>query len=135
MGSTTTRTGLPYPVGTDRVMDGDDAIKALAERLDGTTAAQASVPFAMAAGQSNVVISAATQGQVAVTFPAGRFTVIPAVQMSVNSAAASNMYALRMNAAPTTAGFTAVANIAASGSVTIPVAWLAVQMQSNNAYG
>jgi len=37
MGSTTTQ-GYPYPVGTDRVMDGDDAIKALAEALeaDGT---------------------------------------------------------------------------------------------------
>lgn len=30
----TTTNGLPYPVGTDRVMDGDDAIKALAEALD-----------------------------------------------------------------------------------------------------
>ena len=29
----TTASGLPYPVGTDRVMDGDDAIKALAEAL------------------------------------------------------------------------------------------------------
>ena len=26
--------GLPYPLGTDRVMDGDNAIKALAEALD-----------------------------------------------------------------------------------------------------
>jgi len=34
MGSTTTK-GYPYPVGTDRVMDGDDAIKALAEAIDG----------------------------------------------------------------------------------------------------
>lgn len=27
--------GFPYPVGTDRVADGDDAIKALAERVEG----------------------------------------------------------------------------------------------------
>lgn len=26
--------GLPYPVGTDLIMDGDDAIRALAERLE-----------------------------------------------------------------------------------------------------
>lgn len=26
--------GLPYPVGTDRVMDGDNAIQALAEAID-----------------------------------------------------------------------------------------------------
>lgn len=31
-GSTTN--GLPYPLGTDRLMDGDDAIKALAQALD-----------------------------------------------------------------------------------------------------
>jgi hypothetical protein len=29
-----TANGLPYPVGTDRVMDGDDAIKALAQAVD-----------------------------------------------------------------------------------------------------
>lgn len=33
MGGTTTH-GLPFPTGTDRVMDGDDAIKALAEAVD-----------------------------------------------------------------------------------------------------
>lgn len=33
MGSTTSK-GYPYPVGTDRVMDGDDAIKALAEAVN-----------------------------------------------------------------------------------------------------
>jgi hypothetical protein len=37
MGSTTTK-GYPYPVGTDRVMDGDDAIKALAEAVDSDSA-------------------------------------------------------------------------------------------------
>lgn len=30
----TTVGGLPYPVGTDKVVDGDDAIKALAEAVD-----------------------------------------------------------------------------------------------------
>ena len=33
MGSTTPH-GLPYPVGTDRIMDGDNAIQALAEAVD-----------------------------------------------------------------------------------------------------
>ena len=33
MGSTTTH-GFPYPVGTDRVMDGDNAIQALAQYTD-----------------------------------------------------------------------------------------------------
>ena len=34
MGSTTPAMKLPYPVGTDRVMDGDNAIQALAERIE-----------------------------------------------------------------------------------------------------
>jgi hypothetical protein len=34
MGGTTPISNLPYPLGTDRVMDGDDAIKALATALD-----------------------------------------------------------------------------------------------------
>lgn len=34
MGSTTSK-GYPFPVGTDRVMDGDDAIQALAEAING----------------------------------------------------------------------------------------------------
>jgi hypothetical protein len=38
MGSTTTSLALPYPVGTDRVMDGDNAMQALAERLDAVIA-------------------------------------------------------------------------------------------------
>lgn len=34
MGSQTTTWALPFPVGTDRVMDGDNAMQALAERVD-----------------------------------------------------------------------------------------------------
>lgn len=37
MGSTTA-SGYPYPVGTDRVMDGDNAIQALAEAVEATVA-------------------------------------------------------------------------------------------------
>lgn len=68
MGSATAN-GYPYPVGTDRVMDGDDAIKALAEAAD----AKAGIT---AAGQGSIV-GGATTGQLVVTFPAGRFAVAP----------------------------------------------------------
>lgn len=34
MGSTTPSLAIPYPVGTDRVMDGDNAMQSLAERVD-----------------------------------------------------------------------------------------------------
>jgi hypothetical protein len=44
MGSNTPN-GLPYPVGTDRVMDGDDAIKALALALD-TGSGWVAIPYA-----------------------------------------------------------------------------------------
>lgn len=135
MPSNTTRAGLPYPLGTDPVSDGDDAIKNLAARLDGSTGNVASVPYAMAAGQSNISIAAATQGQVAITFPAGRFSQAPVVQMSIQSAGTTNIYELRMTVPPNTAGFTAVANLAAAGSVTIPVGWVAVQMTAASPWG
>lgn len=38
MGSVTPKFGYPYPVGTDRVMDGDDAIAALATAIENHTA-------------------------------------------------------------------------------------------------
>ena len=34
MGGTTPKYGLPYPSGTDRLMDGDNAIQALAEKVE-----------------------------------------------------------------------------------------------------
>lgn len=34
MGSQTPIYGFPFPLGTDRVMDGDDAIRALAEKVE-----------------------------------------------------------------------------------------------------
>jgi hypothetical protein len=47
MGDTTTN-GYPFPVGTDRVMDGDNAIEALAEAVD----ADSQFTHARAVGQS-----------------------------------------------------------------------------------
>lgn len=38
MSGATPKLGLPYPVGTDRVSDGDNVIHALAVALDGSTA-------------------------------------------------------------------------------------------------
>ena len=36
MGGTTAKYGFPYPSGTDRLMDGDNAIQALAEKVEAT---------------------------------------------------------------------------------------------------
>jgi len=38
MAGTTPKYALPYPTGTDRVMDGDNAMQALAEAIEGTIA-------------------------------------------------------------------------------------------------
>lgn len=49
----TTPNGLPYPVGTDRVMDGDDAIRALALGVDNGTEVTTNITL-LAAGGSGV---------------------------------------------------------------------------------
>jgi hypothetical protein len=70
--------GYTYPIGTDRVMDGDDAIKTLAEQID-------TYIGKWAAGQVQVPVSAGTAlGSTAVTFPVGRFTVAPWVTGTYN---------------------------------------------------
>lgn len=53
MPATTTHFALPYPLGTDPISDGDDQIKALAEKLDGTTLWPTWTAFPFAAGWSN----------------------------------------------------------------------------------
>lgn len=63
----TTPKGFPYPEGTDRLMDGDNAIQALAEAVDDLTGASWG-----SAGQITGVI-AGTPTQVTVTFPVGHF--------------------------------------------------------------
>lgn len=59
MGGFTPDKGYPFPVGTDRVMDGDDAIHALAQTVD----------FSIQAGVVNFTTVADTNVIVAVTFP------------------------------------------------------------------
>jgi hypothetical protein len=73
--------GYPYPLGTDRVMDGDDAIKALAQAVNDRLGA-------IAAGQLTVTpVSADTAINTPVNFPAGRFSVAPLVFVVSNATA------------------------------------------------
>lgn len=67
----TTPNGLPYPLGTDRVMDGDDAIKALAT----------AIRYCVVSGTVN--FAATPTAPVAVTFPAGLFTAAPHVSAAI----------------------------------------------------
>lgn len=68
--------GYPYPNGDDRVSNGDNVIKALAEKIDAT------VPSG-AAGVANMPAAAAgVVSTLVVNFPAGRFTTAPSVVMT-----------------------------------------------------
>jgi hypothetical protein len=114
-----TRLGYPFPVGTDRVMDGDDAIKALATAVDTKLGAAAS-------GSATVPITAgATVASISVTFPAGRFTAAPAVLTTVNTGAQPDTF--HSNAAGITATGCTIYGIRVNGASPFPVAWLAIQ--------
>ena len=77
-----TAKGYPYPLGTDRVMDGDDSIHSLASAVD------TRVGVAAAGTVTTAVPSALnTQVSVAVTFPVGLFTATPAVTVSAGGGA------------------------------------------------
>lgn len=121
MGSTTTD-GLPYPVGTDRVMDGDNAMQALAEALTGRSA-RVATGVASITGAANVVRN------LAITFPVGRFTVAPIVLVVIRGGVATGTPAFSAwcAAAPavTTAGCTLQGSSTSANA--IPVEWLAVQ--------
>jgi hypothetical protein len=116
-----TAKGYPYPVGTDRVMDGDDAIKNLAEAV--TTRAGT-----LAAGVLTVPVSAnGTNYQVAVTFPVGRFANPPRVTCStVGTAPANTGCCVYQNQLPTATGCT-ITGVRTTGAGTpFDVHWIAV---------
>jgi len=69
MGSTTTK-GYPYPVGTDRVMDGDDAIAALAQAVEADALFTAAYPNGQSVAAKTVTAfswAAATENGCALT--------------------------------------------------------------------
>lgn len=83
---TTSRLGLPYPDGNDRLRDGDNRIGDLATKLDNLDAV--GIPFAMAAGMATVAVGGAVEfASVAVTFPATRFSQAPIVVAHVGGSA------------------------------------------------
>ena len=135
MPANTTRAGLPYPLGTDPVSDGDDAIKNLANRLDGSTGSQASVPFAIASGTVSAPAPGAVPGSssVAVTFPAGRFTQIPNA-VATTDGSAGNPSACTVSA-PTTSGMNIFKWQLAGTAGAATVRWVAIQMTSTASNG
>jgi hypothetical protein len=88
MGGITTNLKIPYPTGTDRVADGDNAMQSLAERVEARmpwgVLGRASFSAATGAITGEYVIPGLT---VAVTIPANRvlrvWTILPNVNASV----------------------------------------------------
>lgn len=111
--------GYPYPLGTDRLMDGDDDIHALATAVEKRAGVFAS-------GLANVnVTSGGTAASLAVTFPAGRFTAAPAVVTGAQGNAASTNVAVSVASGITAAGCTISA--VKGGAGTQGVWWIAIQ--------
>lgn len=115
-----TPNGLPYPLGTDRVMDGDDAIKNLATGIRAT--------------QGIVTMPAGTGGRtLAITFPAGLFTVPPAICVTSHQ---SPFITCSVNVAPTTSGavlnavYRTSTGATGDGAGSSSVAWIATQIGS-----
>jgi hypothetical protein len=118
-----TSKGFPYPLGTDRVADGDNAIQALAEKVDTAAGLHA-------AGSVTVTTTGAnpSEGAVAVTFPAGRFTAAPRVvlqQLNQLPGAAADYSTLYPNGL-TAGGFTV--NCRRHDAKPVSAVWVAIQI-------
>lgn len=92
----TTSRGYPYPDPDDRVIDGDDAMQALAEAVNDDVA---SLPVS-AAGS---VFMPGPTSMVHVNLPAGRFTSAPMV--NVTATTGGNVALVGAVGNPTAAGF------------------------------
>lgn len=112
-----TAKGYPYPLGTDRLMDGDNAIHDLATAVDTKLGL-------MASGVTTVnIATAGTPATVAVTFPAGLFTAVPNVYATF--AGTANIQTGAGVQGPTQTGVNVSGVRQSTG--TLNVHWLAVQ--------
>ena len=122
MTASTTK-GWPYVLPADAIADYPVTSQAIATKAD------ASIPFALAAGAVTCNFPNATQSTpVTVTLPVGRFTVAPAIFFGTQSALFAGMYFPRLSGPNSAASFQVVLNAAAAQSGTQSVTWLAVQM-------
>jgi len=116
-----TAKGYPYPVGTDRVMDGDDAIHSLATAVETLlgVAASGSVVVTLTTG--------AFTGNTAVTFPVGRFLAAPMGFACCHSGPTAYYGSAGQ---PTTGGMTVYATHRAGTTVgsntNLTVSWMAI---------
>lgn len=76
----TTAKGYPYPEGTDLVMEGDDAIEALAQAID------SKLPYAVyAAGVDIRVAAGSATGSGTLTYPSGTFSQAPITTVTITN--------------------------------------------------
>lgn len=111
-----TPNGLPYPVGTDRVMDGDDAIRNLATALRIYTATV------------TVTLTATPTAAVVVTFPVGLFTAPPVVVGFMNGAGTTAWKGGANTVTAVSCQLFAQSNSGSAGSGTATVSCIAVQI-------
>lgn len=114
-----TAKGYPYPLGTDRVMDGDDAIHNLATAVD-------TMIGVGAVGSVAVTTPASGAGTAAVTFPAGRFTSAPIISLTLVATGATVGNGNWTATGITASGFTA--NYNRGAAATFNFHWLALQI-------
>lgn len=109
--------GYPYPLGTDRVTDGDDAIHSLATAVDTKLGVACSGQVALN------IVTGGTAVTVAVTFPVGLFSVVPITLATF--AGTANVSSGAGTQGPTTTGVN-VSGVR-SGAGNLNVNWLAIQ--------
>lgn len=113
MPATTADKKLPYPLGNDRVMDGDDQIRKLAQSVDNMVqAGTVGVP----------ITTGGTSGQIVVTFPVA-YSAPPFVNVTYRASSASSASSVSCDQ-PTTTSVPINGVRASSG--TLNVMWTAV---------
>lgn len=116
--------GYPYPVGTDRVMDGDDAIHSLATAVDGQLGVMASgLATTPTPGAVNTAMT------VAVTFPVGRFNAPPNVTCAPTLGQPWTVgVSVSASPAPTATGCSLIGARLSGALAAIPIYWIAHQI-------
>ena len=128
--------GIRYPLSSEAPA-GHTQMQTLAGDVDTLLGSGfAGTPYAMAAGHvSTSSIAAGGTANVAVTFPAGRFSQAPLVQATVNVTGPNQTYAVRVTSITTAGANLAVSTSATSSPGVATVAWMAVQMTASTAAG
>lgn len=114
-----TTLGYPYPLSSEPVADGDNAIQNLAQAVDDKAGVFASGVESVTFGANGTPVA------IPVTFPVGRFTTAPVVQIALRGVASPQAYAVSTGT-PTSSGVTLyVTRITGSSGASLQ--WLAHQ--------